>query len=113
MSIRRRVEAAERKSGGTKATVAFFRNLLLDKTGDVADEIWSATIMGGPNNGKYLKRGREDSYEEFRDRALRVANGGPEERPDGAALLNELSPTIVMRTPHQGGNPDETDGEAE
>lgn len=111
MSIKRRVAAAERKSGGSKASVAFFRNLLLDKAGEVADEIWSATIMGGPNNGKYLKRGQEDSFEEFRDRALRVANGGPEERPDGAALLNELSPTIVMRTRQTGEDPEEPSGD--
>ena len=101
MSIRRRIEAMEREAGGSDPLIVFFKTFLEEKDGGTASEVWSASIVTGPNSGTFLQREDDQTFEDFQARAYAVSQGvlGADEKADTPLKQAPLSPTICMNKP--------------
>ncbi len=75
MSIRTRLAAMERKTGNTEPLTVFFRTFYEGRDGEIADEIYSATIVEGPNNGQRVERMGDETFEQFQGRVGTIAQG--------------------------------------
>ncbi len=87
MSIKRRLEAAERKAGESNAFVAYFQTVYERQDGEAEQEYWSASIVDGPYSGTRLERNGDETFEQFQERANAAAKGpSAEEKKEELAL---------------------------
>lgn len=75
MTIRTRLDAIERKTGGVKPITVFFRTFYEEADGTPADTCISATVATGPAAGVFVNRLGDETEERFTARVTAIANG--------------------------------------
>ncbi|AZQ69494.1 hypothetical protein EF888_21485 [Silicimonas algicola] len=75
MTIKTRLNAMERASGGTEPLIVFFTTIYENEDGSDGPTSTRATIVTGPARGVFMGRADDESEDQFRIRVSAVADG--------------------------------------